>query len=268
MSRIAGCFARLAARDGKALVPYVMAGDPSLDDTVPLMRALADAGADVIELGVPFTDPMADGTTIQAASQRALEAGANLPRVLDIVREFRQSDGDTPVVLMGYANPIEVIGVARFVEAAAAAGVDGVLTVDLPPEEAEELRAALCARALDPVFLLSPTTSPERIEYIASATRGFLYYVSLKGVTGSERLDAAAVEARVAAIRRVTKLPIGVGFGIRDGAAAAQIARVADAVVVGSALVRVIADCAGDRARRLSAARAFVVDLRRAIDAA
>ena len=268
MSRIAERFARLAARGGKALVPYIMAGDPSLDDTVPLMRALTEAGADVIELGVPFTDPMADGPVIQAASERALEAGASLARVLDVVRAFRQRDDATPVVLMGYANPVEVMGVARFAEAAAGAGVDGVLTVDLPPEEATELRAALCARALDPVFLLSPTTTPERIEYIASVARGFLYYVSLKGVTGSECLDTAAVEARVAAIRRVTKLPIGVGFGIRDAAAAAQIARVADAVVVGSALVRVVADCGGERARLASAVRDFATDLRRAIDAA
>ena len=270
MSRIGECFARLGG-GRKALVTYIMAGDPSPGDTAPLMHALVEAGADIIELGVPFTDPMADGPVIQAASERALAAGMNLSKVLEVMREFRRDDERTPVVLMGYQNPIEAMGVERFVDAAAAAGVDGVLTVDLPPEEAGEMLDALHGRApqsLDPIFLLSPTTTPERIQRIVSVARGFVYYVSLKGVTGSERLDPGDIAPRVAAIRRLTSLPVGVGFGIRDGDTAARIARVADAVVVGSALVRSIADCGGDSPRRLTAASQFVAGLRRAMDAA
>lgn len=268
MSRINDCFARLGKDGAKALVPYLMAGDPSPGDTVPLMHALAEAGADIIELGVPFTDPMADGPVIQAASERALAAGMNLPKVLEMMHEFRRNDARTPVVLMGYQNPIEAMGVARFAEAAAAAGVDGVLTVDLPPEEAGELLAALRApHSPAPIFLLSPTTPPERIRRIVSVARGFVYYVSLKGVTGSDRLNPADIAPKVAAIRRLTDLPVGVGFGIRDGETAARIAQVADAVVVGSALVRVIAG-GGDAAARLAAASQFVAGLRRAMDAA
>lgn len=268
MSRINDCFARLGKAGTKALVPYLMAGDPSPGDSVPLMHALAAAGADIIELGVPFTDPMADGPVIQAASERALAAGMNLPKVLEMVREFRRDDARTPVVLMGYQNPIEAMGVARFAGAAAAAGVDGVLTVDLPPEEAGELLAALHApQSPEMIFLLSPTTTPERIRRIVSVARGFVYYVSLKGVTGSDRLDPGDIAPKVAAIRRLTDLPVGVGFGIRDGATAARIAQIADAVVVGSALVRVIADAA-DAPARLSAASQFVAGLRRAMDAA
>ncbi|MDD9869572.1 MAG: tryptophan synthase subunit alpha [Gammaproteobacteria bacterium] len=268
MSRIADCFARLGAAGRKALVPYLMAGDPSPGDTVPLMHALAAAGADIIELGVPFTDPMADGPVIQAAGERALAAGMNLTKVLGLMHEFRRDDARTPVVLMGYQNPIEAMGVERFTAAAAAAGVDGVLTVDLPPEEAGGLLGALGApQSPAPIFLLSPTTTPERIRRIVSVARGFVYYVSLKGVTGSDRIDPADIAPKVAAIRQLTDLPVGVGFGIRDGDTAARIAQMADAVVVGSALVGVIA-AAGDAPARLSAASQFVAGLRRAMDAA
>jgi len=268
VSRIDDCFARLGDAGAKALVPYLMAGDPSPGDTVPLMHALAAAGADIIELGVPFTDPMADGPVIQAASERALAAGMNLAKVLGMMHEFRRDDARTPVVLMGYQNPVEAMGVARFVEAATAAGVDGVLTVDLPPEEAGELLAALRApQSPQMIFLLSPTTTTERIRRIVSVARGFVYYVSLKGVTGSDRLDPDDIAPKVAAIRQLTDLPVGVGFGIRDAAAAARIAQIADAVVVGSALVQVIADAA-DAPARLAAASRFVAGLRRAMDAA
>jgi len=238
MSRIKGCFESLAAVGRKALIPYVTAGDPNRGVTVPLMHAMVDAGADILELGVPFSDPMADGPVIQAACERALAHHISLRQVLEMVSEFRRKDATTPVVLMGYLNPVEVMGYERFATAARDAGVDGVLTVDLPPEEASELISALQPAGIDPIFLLSPTSTAERIERISQVASGFLYYVSFKGVTGANRLDVNSVAKRLETIRAHTDLPVGVGFGIRDAESAASVAEVADAVVVGSALVK------------------------------
>lgn len=240
MSRIARRFEALRAQGRKALIPFITAGDPGSEVTVPLMHALVRAGADVVELGVPFSDPMADGPVIQRASERALAGGTNLRQVLEMVREFRVRDKDTPVVLMGYLNPFEVAGYAPFAKAAAAAGVDGVLTVDLPPEEAEEFLAAVRANDIDLIFLLAPTSDAGRIKKITAVASGFVYYVSLKGVTGAGNLDVDSVASKVAEIKKVTELPVGVGFGIRDGESAARIAAVSDAVVVGSVLVQAI----------------------------
>ena len=236
MSRIGKRFADLRSRQRKALIPYVTAGDPQPGVTVPLMHALVEAGADLIEIGVPFSDPMADGPVIQAACERALEHHVNLHDVLDMVREFRR-DSETPIVLMGYLNPIEAWGYAGFAGAASTAGVDGVLTVDMPPEEAGELTAALRAADMDAIFLLAPTSSDERIRRVSESASGFVYYVSFKGVTGANRLDVEAVADKLDELRRHTSLPLGVGFGIRDPDSAAQVSRIADAVVVGSALV-------------------------------
>lgn len=237
MSRIEKTFASLRGAGRRALVPFVTAGDPEPSVTVPLMHALVAAGANVLELGVPFSDPMADGPVIQRASERALAGGMTLARVLAMVSEFRRDDDDTPVVLMGYLNPFEVAGYEKFANAAAQAGVDGVLTVDLPPEEAREFREALRARDIDLIFLLAPNSDEERIARICAQASGFVYYVSLKGVTGAAHLDVADVEAHVQCIKAITDLPVGVGFGIRDGDSAARVAAVSDAVVVGSALI-------------------------------
>ena len=263
MSRLAQCFGRLRAAGRKVLIPYVTAGDPAPALTVPLMHAMVQAGADVLELGVPFSDPMADGPVIQRASERALAHHVSLRGVLDMVREFRRRDGVTPVVLMGYLNPVETMGYAAFAAAAAEAGVDGVLTVDLPPEEAGDLLGALDARGLDPIFLVAPNSTPERLRRISAAARGFIYYVSLKGVTGASHLDVESVRGKVAEIRRYTELPVGVGFGIRDAASAAAVADMADAVVIGSALVKIIEDGGADVADRIGARLA---EIRRAID--
>lgn len=244
MSRIAATFQRLAGDNRKALIPYVTAGDPHPETTVPILHALVENGADIIELGVPFTDPMADGPVIQQAHERALEQGVSLSGVLDMVRAFRRDDTDTPVVLMGYLNPVEAMGYERFADACAEAGVDGVLLVDLPPEEADEVSELMRARALDLVFLIAPTTSAERMHLIASAGSGYVYYVSLKGVTGSASLDPQAVARQVETIGKTTELPICVGFGIKDAESACAIARVSDGVVVGSALVRLAGDYA------------------------
>jgi len=241
MSRIGTRFQQLRGQRRKALIPYVTAGDPRPDVTVPLLHALVKAGADLVEIGVPFSDPMADGPVIQAACERALVHHVSLHGVLDMVREFRSQDDATPVVLMGYLNPIEVWGYEAFAAAAAAAGVDGVLTVDMPPEESDGLTAALHSQGLDTIFLLAPTSSASRIQKVCGSASGFVYYVSFKGVTGANRLDANAVAVKLEEIRKYTGLPVGVGFGIRDPESAAQIARVADAVVVGSALVGKIA---------------------------
>ena len=241
MSRIEARFQQLRAQQRKALIPYVTAGDPRPEVTVPLLHALVQAGADIVEIGVPFSDPMADGPVIQAACERALVHHISLHDVLDMVREFRCQDDATPIVLMGYLNPIEVWGYQDFAAAAAVAGVDGVLTVDMPPEEGASLTAALHDQGLDAIFLLAPTSSPSRIQKVCRAARGFVYYVSFKGVTGANRLDVNSVAGKLEEIRHYTGLPVGVGFGIRDPAAAAQIARIADAVVVGSALVAKIA---------------------------
>lgn len=268
MSRIPSRFETLHAAGRRALIPFITAGDPEPEATVNLMQALVAGGADAIELGVPFSDPMADGPIIQRASERALKHGVTLSNVIDMVAEFRRSDNDTPVILMGYLNPIEVMGYDGFAEHASSAGVDGALIVDMPPEEADAFVSLLRAHDMDQVFLLAPTTSDARIERICSTASGFIYYVSLKGVTGSDRLDMDNVAAQVARIRVHTKLPVGVGFGIKDADMAAKVAGFSDAVVVGSALVERIAACAGDRQRMMDEASQFMRSLRLAMDAA
>jgi len=266
MSRLKNCFDNLRAQQRAALIPYITAGDPNPTLTVPLMQALVAEGADVIELGIPFSDPMADGPVIQRASERALAAGTSLRRVLDIVTTFREHDQSTPVVLMGYLNPIEVMGYKTFADAANEAGVDGVLTVDLPPEEMADFGDLLRSHEIAPIFLLAPTTTPERIKRIsAQASSGYLYYVSLKGVTGSATLDVTAVADKVAEIRQHTELPIGVGFGIKDADTAARVAKISDAVIVGSAIVRLVETEPEDKL--LETIPAFLRELRQAMDA-
>jgi tryptophan synthase alpha chain len=262
MSRIAATFQALGGR--KALIPYVTAGDPYADVTPELMLALARAGADIIELGVPFSDPMADGPVIQQASERALARGIGLRHVLQMVREFRARDNVTPVVLMGYANPVERYGADRFVVDAQAAGVDGVLVVDYPPEECEGFAARLREHGLDPIFLLAPTSTDERMAQVGRIASGYVYYVSLKGVTGAGHLDAGAVAEMLPRIRRHVGLPVGVGFGIRDAASAQAVGRSADAVVIGSALVQLLATQARDNVGPAGAR--FITDIRAALD--
>lgn len=238
MSRLQTCFERLRVENRKALIPYIMTGDPHPEVTVPLMHAMVEAGADVIELGAPFSDPMADGPVIQAAAERALEFNITLDDVFSVVSEFRKLDDNTPIVMMGYLNLIEVAGYDNFARQAAEAGIDGVITVDMPPEEASDYLAALDSKKLDPVFLIAPTSTEQRIAKIGSVASGFVYYVSLKGVTGAANLDVADVREKVDSIRKKIDLPIGVGFGISDAQAAAQISACSDAVVVGSAIVK------------------------------
>ncbi|HSO07966.1 MAG TPA: tryptophan synthase subunit alpha [Pelomicrobium sp.] len=266
MSRIHSTFQRLRHEGRAALIPFITAGDPDPVSTVPLMHALVRAGVDVIELGVPFSDPMADGPTIQRASERALKRGTTLRQVLQMVREFREQDAATPVVLMGYANPIEAMGYDAFVREAQASGVDGVLVVDYPPEESEAFVGHLAASGIDPIFLLSPTAPEERVRKVGALARGYVYYVSLKGVTGASHLNVEDVRDRVAAMREHIRVPIGVGFGIRDAQTAAAVSRAADAVVVGSRIVEEIEHApegeAPERVRRL------VAGLRHAMDEA
>jgi tryptophan synthase alpha chain len=265
MSRIQERSQWLAREGRKALIPYITAGDPHPSLTVPLMRALVEAGADILELGVPFSDPMADGPVIQRAGERALKHGVGLSDVLRLVTEFRKSDNTTPLVLMGYANPIEAMGVERFIDAASSAGVDGVIVVDYPPEECREFAAAAKRAGIDPVFLLAPTSTDRRIEEVARLGSGYLYYVSLRGVTGAANLDFSEVAARIPRIRAATRLPIGVGFGIRDAESARRVAAAADAVVIGSRLVQEIeAAGAGDAVVRV---KAFLKPIRQALDA-
>ena len=264
MSRIQTAFERLAGEGRKALIPFITAGDPEAALTVPLMQALVDAGADIIELGVPFSDPMADGPTIQRASERALAKGMTLKKVLQRVTAFRTQDDRTPVVLMGYANPIEAMGLERFAEAAAQSGVDGVLIVDYPPEEAETFAAAVKAHGMDPIFLLAPTSTAARIAQVAEVASGYVYYVSLAGVTGSGALNVEAVAERLPLIREKTGLPVGVGFGIRDAATASRIAGFADAVVVGSRIIEEIEKSTAETA--CANVRALVADIRRGVD--
>ena len=266
MSRIEKTFADLRASNRRALIPFITAGDPEPGLTVPLMHALVAGGADIIELGVPFSDPMADGPTIQRASERALTWGMSLRTVLALVHEFRREDANTPVVLMGYINPIEAFGEEAFGEAAAKAGVDGVLVVDYPPEECGEFASRMRAHGVDPIFLLAPTSSEKRFDDVAAAGRGYIYYVSLKGVTGSGALNLDEVTARIPKIRARCGLPIGVGFGIRDAATAARIATVADAVVIGSRLIEEIEN--SPREELINRVRAFVEGIRTAMDAA
>ncbi len=240
MSRIQTTFSALEKQGRKALIPFITAGDPNPELTLPLMRALVAGGADIIELGVPFSDPMADGPTIQRASERALAQGMSLRKVLAIVREFRKENASTPVVLMGYANPVEAYGLEGFARDASDSGIDGVLIVDYPPEECIEFSAAMKSAGIDPVFLLAPTSTEQRYAEVAEAGSGYIYYVSLKGVTGSATLDLDEVARRIPAIRAKVGMPVGVGFGIRDAATAARIATMADAVVIGSRIIEEI----------------------------
>jgi tryptophan synthase alpha chain len=269
VSRIGERFEKLASAGRKALIPYIVAGDPALEVTVPLMHQLVAAGADIIELGVPFSDPMSEGPVIQLAHERALAAGVNLRLVLDLVRQFRQRDSDTPVLLMGYANPVEHMGYGVFADAAAAAGVDGLLSVDIPPEEVAAVKAELNRVGMDNIFLIAPTTPEARMETIASQASGFIYYVSLKGVTGAGHLDAVDVSGHLQEIRRHTSLPVAVGFGIQDAESARRIAVDADGVVVGSALIRRMAEAmaaGGSQDHVMSAATTLLADIRRGID--
>src|SRR5574340_102913 len=240
MSRIQTTFDKLKQQQRKALIPFITAGDPSQQLTVPLLHGLVAAGADILELGVPFSDPMADGPTIQRASERALKNGTSLRGVLAMVAEFRKQDATTPVVLMGYGNPVEAMGWETFAQRCAEVGVDGVLTVDFPPEESHEAFEHLQRHDIAPIFLLAPTTTEARIEQVAKLARGYVYYVSLKGVTGSGNLDLDSIAAKMPQLRRHITLPIGVGFGIRDGETARRIADIADAVVIGSRIVQEI----------------------------
>jgi tryptophan synthase alpha chain len=264
MSRLSDRFETLKKQGRKALIPFVTAGDPEPKLTVPVMHALAKAGADVIELGVPFSDPMADGPVIQRSSERALKHGVSLRDVLGYLAEFRKTDRATPVVIFGYANPIEAMGLEHFADAVKRADADGVLVVDYPPEEARALVSLLDARGIDTIFLLSPTTTDDRLAQVAKLGRGYLYYVSLRGVTGAATIDLADVAARVNHVRGFAKLPVGVGFGIRDAATAKSIARFADAVVVGGALIQVMEKAPPDRVAT-EAAR-FIAPIRSAMD--
>lgn len=269
MSRITTCLQQLASQRKKALVPYIVCGDPAPDVTLPLMQALVEAGANIIELGVPFSDPMAEGPVIQKAHERSLKHNTSLHDVLGVVKKFRETNNVTPIVLMGYANPVERMGYAAFADQASAAGVDGLLTVDMPPEEAAPLNKELKRAGIDNIFLLAPTTTADRAKQICDLATGYLYYVSLKGVTGAGHLDTVEVEEKLAGFRRLTKLPVCVGFGIKDAASAQQVSRVADGVVVGSVLVEKLASL------QLSQAPSFCMtdalenilrDMRRAMD--
>jgi tryptophan synthase alpha chain len=264
MSRITPTFAALAAQKRTALITFITAGDPAPELTVPLMHSLVAGGVDLLELGVPFSDPMAEGPVIQRASERALKHGVGTDDVLGYVREFRRSNKTTPVVLMGYANPIECMGQQAFVDAAHAAGVDGTIVVDYPPEECEDFARMMKGKGMDTIFLLAPTSTEERIRQVAKVGGGFSYYVSLKGVTGAGNIDIADVSRRLEHIRAHVKLPIGVGFGIRDAATAKAIASVADGVVIGSRIIQEMENAPLDEA--VSVAHAFVANIRLALD--
>lgn len=265
MPRIQNTFSRLQAAGKQALIPYIMAGDPAPGATLGLMHALVAGGADIIELGVPFSDPMADGPVIQLAAERALAHGTSLRQVIAMVAEFRKTNPDTPVVLMGYANPLEAMGYEAFSAAASAAGVDGVLTVDLPPEEASSRVEVLKRFGIAPIFLLAPTTPPSRMQAVAKLAAGYVYYVSLKGVTGAANLDVVNVAAKLAELRAHITLPIGVGFGIRDAESARAVAAVADAVVIGSRIVQEVEQGEAGLAARLTQ---FLAGIRAAMDMA
>lgn len=264
MSRIQTVFSTLKANHKKALIPYITAGDPHPKHTVSILHTLVKNGADMIELGIPFSDPMADGPVIQRASERALVHKVGLSRVLEMVKEFRLTDTTTPIILMGYANPIEAMGVEKFTQVAKASGVDGVLTVDYPPEECKEFISSLKTAGMDSIFLLSPTSDAARVDLIVNQASGFLYYVSLKGVTGAANMDITQVKARVSEIRSKTSLPIGVGFGIKDAATAKQVAEFADAIVVGSRMVVTIENSTEDNL--MQNISGLMQELRQAID--
>ncbi len=266
MSRISPTLSALESEGRKALIPFITAGDPDLTDTVPLMHVLVEAGADIIELGVPFSDPMADGPTIQRASERALLKKVSLRQVIASVADFRKTNTTTPVVLMGYANPIEAMGVDAFVAAAAAAGVDGALVVDYPPEESVDFAKAVRAAGLDVIFLLAPTSTDHRIKAVGEIGSGYIYYVSLKGVTGAGNIDLPEVARRIPLIREAVGLPVGVGFGVRDGASARALAAVADAVVIGSRIIEEIENSGPDD--MLARVKALLGGFRQAMDSA
>lgn len=268
MNRIDQCFGELRKKGSKALIPFITAGDPSPAMTLPLMKALVKSGADIIELGVPFSDPMADGPVIQRSSERALKHAVCLKDVLSMVKDFRKEDSKTPIILMGYLNPVEIMGYSEFAECAGEAGVDGILLVDMPPEESDEFQAELNRHNISQVFLLSPTTSDDRLMQICSKASGFLYYVSLKGVTGSNRLNVEEVSGKIAHIRSKTGLPVGVGFGIKDPDTARMVAGFSDAVIVGSALVDRIANIGDKQDILISDVSGYLSELRTAIDAA
>jgi tryptophan synthase alpha chain len=268
MSRIPQRFVSIKRHGRVALVPFITAGDPAPSVTLPLMHAMVAAGADMIELGVPFSDPMADGPVIQRSSERALRHHVSLHDVLGMVRAFRADDAETPVILMGYLNPIEVMGYENFVRQARDAGLDGALVVDLPPEESHDLVTGMCSAQLDLVYLLAPTSTDERIAKIAEAASGFVYYVSVKGVTGAGNLDLDQIATKLASIRRIIDLPVGVGFGIKDAETAARIAQVADAVIVGSAIVGRMEELTDAPERIPEVVGNFLRDLRAAIDGA
>lgn len=265
MSRIQQVFKDLASQGRKGLIPFVTAGDPDPHHVVELLHALANAGSDVIELGVPFSDPMADGPVIQRSSERALAHGISTLKILEFVSEFRKTNLKTPIVLMGYANPIERMGTQKFVDAAKAAGVDGVLVVDYPPEESIEFARELRQVALDPIFLLAPTSTDDRIEKVAKLASGYVYYVSLTGVTGASNLNANSVSSKLPLIRQHTDVPVGVGFGIRDAESACRVAESSDAVVIGSALITALEKAPADQACEV--AKAFLSPIRAALDA-
>ena len=264
MSRIRGRFQALAREKRKALIPYIVAGDPHPSLTVPLMRGLVEAGSDIIELGVPFSDPMADGPVIQRAGERALKHGVGLADVLNLVVQFRKTDRATPIVLMGYANPIEAMGMEAFAAAGKSAGIDGVIVVDYPPEECVEFAALMKKNDIDPIFLLAPTSTSKRIDEVARRGSGFLYYVSLRGVTGAAHADFSEILKKIPSIRTATKLPIGIGFGIRDAESAQRVAQTADAVVIGSRIVQEIEDAGAGQA--VARVKQLLIPIRKALD--
>jgi tryptophan synthase alpha chain len=269
VTRLSTCFDALRADNRKAVIPYIVAGDPSREGTVTLMHRLVDAGADIVELGVPFSDPMSEGPVIQKGHERALANGISLRDVLAMVTEFREHNTDTPVVVMGYANPVERMGYASFADACAQAGVDGLITVDLPPEEVKPLNAELTRVSIDNIFLISPTTPEARIKTIVESASGFIYYVAVKGVTGAGHLDTAEVFSYMSKIKAETALPVCVGFGIKDAASASSIASVADGAVVGSALIDIMAQAMADGDTEQTAADyaiALLADIRQGVD--
>jgi tryptophan synthase alpha chain len=265
MSRIQGRFEALAKAKRKALIPYITAGDPHPSLTVPLMHGLVEAGSDILELGVPFSDPMADGPVVQRSGERALKHGIGLSNVLELVSDFRRGDSATPVVLMGYANPIEAMGTEKFAAAAKTAGIDGVIVVDYPPEECLEFSALLKRNDIDPIFLLAPTSTKKRIDEVARSGSGYLYYVSLRGITGAANIDLSDVASHIPQIRKATRLPIGVGFGIRDAESARRVAQTADAVVIGSRIIQEIEE--GRPEDAVVRVKNFLQPIREALDA-
>ena len=264
MGRIEAVFQKLKSDGKKGLIPFVTAGDPELSSTLPILHALVESGADIIELGIPFSDPMADGPVIQRASERALANGMTLLACLKIVQEFRLTNQVTPIVLMGYANPIEHMGIAVFTQRAKEAGVDGVLVVDYPPEECTEFAGILKNAGISPIFLLAPTSSQERINHVSQASSGYIYYVSLKGVTGASNVNISEVATITDQIRAKTSTPLAIGFGIRDAESAKKLSQSADAVIIGSKLVQILEESSSDT--RLQSLKSFIRDIRKALD--